>query len=119
MTLFDDAVEAGAKAMFLRGRRDVYAELPWEELPENHQEEWRVIFATGLTAAREVQISASPQYRVSHVPKNSDEEAGVWYQDGIFGDLDLPSRSLRLFRDAGYQAKVEQRWVTEWTEVDL
>lgn len=124
MTEFNEAVEAGVRAMFLRTRNGAYASLEFDEIPAEHQEYWRANFAVGFSAAAELLSELapqSPQYRIRYLPRNSEGEAGIWYTGTAYGfeHTSLPEalEALEGWLTHGVAAKIEVRYVTEWAEV--
>lgn len=122
MSTFNEQVEAGARAMFMAMRQHIYAEREFEELPLEHQEHWRENFAIGFAAAQFLADQQTPQYRVRFVPLNSDGEKGIWYTGTPLGyehPTIMAARDHALpYQDTGGKTKIEERWVTEWAEVE-
>lgn len=123
MTTFNEQVEAGARAMYLEARNGAYAGLEFDEIPAEHQDAWRHDFAVGYQAALRDAAAQVPQYRIRYLPRGADGDKGIWYTGTPYGyeygDLEEALSNLREYRGATIRAKVERRYVTEWTEVDL
>jgi hypothetical protein len=113
VSTFDEQVEAGARAMFLRMRRNVYKDIQWEQLPDGVREDWRENFAIGYRAAMSEVLAQFPEYRLRYL-KGGDPEAP--YTTTGTRNLMASLRNLALYRDAGETAHLEERRVTEWRE---
>lgn len=124
MTEFNEAVEAGVRAMFRAAGVGGAARLDFDEIPAELQEAWRDNFAVGFRAAVDLMsrmAPQSPQYRIRYLPRNSDGERGVWYTGTPYGYEHATAAEARevleTYAAEGATARIEGRWVTEWHEV--
>lgn len=116
MSTFEEAVEAGAEILFLKMRRDMYRDMPWNGLAEEVRGHWRKGFAAGLSVANAYQDRQRPEYRLSYRSMDPVLD-GEWRICQPSGDRETEVKRYELFLRNGYTVRLEQRWRTEWTEV--
>jgi hypothetical protein len=110
------AVEAGVRAMFLRARTGAYADLEFEEIPEEHRESWRENFAIGLGAAMALLGELAPQYPEYRLRYLKEGGPDSWYTTTPTRNLMASLHNLSQYRNAGDTAHLDERWVTDWRE---